>query len=94
MTTISILNLEKLDLRFPRAKVRGTATAQICVSSHIHNGTYRELRNLEHVWVRRRQNVRVELSCKINGKQVESGLRRQIEDALRDAKVRFTTSRW
>jgi len=88
MSFSSTVNLEKLVLRFPHAKLRGTAIAQICVSPDTHTERYEDLAALQNVWVRKGRNLRLELSCLVDGHALDHSIRLEIETALLDAKVR------
>jgi hypothetical protein len=89
MPYTSTLDLETLELRFPRARLHGNATTKICVSYGRFPDVCGNLVALEKMWVRKGRDLQVQISCLVDGQAWDLGTKEHVEDALRNAKVRM-----
>jgi hypothetical protein len=89
MSSTVNIDLEKITLRFPRAKLRGTAQAHIELSSAVEDfGVIaNDVAALEQIWVRRSHRLRLELEIMLDERPVECDMRTRVESMLMDAKV-------
>jgi hypothetical protein len=90
MATSSIIDLEKLILRFPKVGLRGTMTAQLHMlglPSTATGDVASELDLLERTWIRRGQNLRLELVISIDGEPLAGDVANELEDVVYHSKV-------
>ena len=91
MLRSSILDLEQLVLRFPRAKLRGTAGTQVTLSRPELDESFPDLENdvatFERAWIRRGGRLALVIRVTLDGQVVGPEMNAQIQSMLLDAKV-------
>ena len=91
MSLASDIDLQKIVLRFPRSKLRGTANTKISISCRHslegHNSVVEDVVSLEELWVRKGQSLTLAVEAMIDQEPIDLETREQVEKMLLEADV-------
>jgi hypothetical protein len=90
MTTTCHIGLEKLILRYPRAKLRGIVATRLTLTGledALPKHASIDLSALKRIWIRSDRELRLIISISFDDKPLEASDMARLEDTLFEAKV-------